>query len=212
MKSGLRAKADHPNKSRVPRGCQPCSPRPAACVRPSLTCSRHLPCGSRRAIVRAWAPGLPPTGKTELTPRDSILLLTKFPVRLDQRFAIDPCRTLRPSASRAWTVTWLEPRTPHQPGKLQKRSKNDALVLLRGFKSIALCCEISLVFSIECSSSTSPCQKMVQCCLSRSREMCAWRVLSRRLASEEGAVHAGRRQMQSGKGGKNREDIDELLT
>jgi len=27
-------------------------------------------------------------------------------------------------------VTWLEPRTPHQPGKLQKLSKNKSLLLL----------------------------------------------------------------------------------
>jgi hypothetical protein len=33
-------------------------------------------------------------------------------------------------------VTWLEPRTPHQPEKLQKLSKNDLVVLLLNFASM----------------------------------------------------------------------------
>jgi hypothetical protein len=49
---------------------------------------------------------------------------TFLPVRLDQRFAIDPrLPSLRRLAARS--VTSLEPRTLHQPGKLQKLSKND---------------------------------------------------------------------------------------
>jgi hypothetical protein len=32
-------------------------------------------------------------------------------------------------------VTELEPRTPHQPGKLKKLSKNDPVVLLLNFES-----------------------------------------------------------------------------
>jgi hypothetical protein len=39
----------------------------------------------------ARAPGLPPTGQTCPTPRDSILPSTYLPVLLDQHFAIDPC-------------------------------------------------------------------------------------------------------------------------
>ncbi len=91
-------------------------PRRPAIVTPLRVATRDL-------ITRA--PGLPPTGKTGLTPRDSILLLTGFPVRLDQRFAIDPRVTFCPYASRARAVIRLEPRTPHQPGKLQKLSKNE---------------------------------------------------------------------------------------
>jgi hypothetical protein len=51
-----------------------------------------------------------------------------FFVRLDQRFAIDPCS---PSVSpRGNTVTALGPRTPHQPEKLKKLSKNNPVLLL----------------------------------------------------------------------------------
>jgi hypothetical protein len=34
-----------------------------------------------------------------------------------------------------WRVTQLEPRTPHQPEKLKKLSKNDLVVLLLNFES-----------------------------------------------------------------------------
>jgi hypothetical protein len=44
---------------------------------------------SFRAIF-ARAPGLPPTGQTYPTPRNSVLPSTGLPVLLDQRFAIDP--------------------------------------------------------------------------------------------------------------------------
>jgi hypothetical protein len=35
-------------------------------------------------------------------------------------------------------VTVLEPRTPHQPEKLKKLSKNDPVVLLPNFQSIEI--------------------------------------------------------------------------
>jgi hypothetical protein len=35
-------------------------------------------------------------------------------------------------------VTWLEPRTPHQPGKLQKLSKNEFVLLLLFLESIKM--------------------------------------------------------------------------
>jgi hypothetical protein len=57
---------------------------------PCSTCCRSFPCGVPRAIF-ARAPGLPPTGKTYPTPRNSILPSTLPLVLLDQRFAIDPC-------------------------------------------------------------------------------------------------------------------------
>jgi len=47
-------------------------------------------------------------------------------VLLDQRFAIDPCLPSFPSFDEK--VTSLEPRTPHQPEKLKKLSKNDPVV------------------------------------------------------------------------------------
>jgi hypothetical protein len=55
--------------------------------------------------------------------------LASLLVRLDQHFAIDPCG---PSLGHLamQRVTSLEPRTPRQPGKLQKLSKNDYLFTL----------------------------------------------------------------------------------
>jgi hypothetical protein len=47
-------------------------------------------------------------------------------VLLDQRFAIDPCLPSVFSLA-AKTVTSLEPRTPHQPEKPKKLSKNEYL-------------------------------------------------------------------------------------
>ena len=59
-------------------------------------------------------------------------------------------------------VSGLEPRTHHQPGKLQKLSKNDSgfTLLLMGVKVFRE--TLSPLFSIECSSSTGRCQKTVQ--------------------------------------------------
>ena len=53
----------------------------------------------------------------------------KSSVRLDQHVAIDPCW---PSLGHLAmpSVTSLEPRTLHQPGKLQKLSKNDYVFTL----------------------------------------------------------------------------------
>ncbi len=82
---------------------------------PRSTCYRCFPCGMLRAIF-ARVPGLPPTGKTYPTPRNSILPSTFLLVLLDQRFAIDPCL---PSLVICMTrVTALESRTLHQPEKL----------------------------------------------------------------------------------------------
>jgi hypothetical protein len=56
-------------------------------------------------------------------------------------------------------VTWLEPRTPHQPGKLQKLSKNEFVFtpfIFRVNKKAAL---LSAEKSIECSPSTGHCRE-----------------------------------------------------
>jgi hypothetical protein len=45
-------------------------------------------------------------------------------VRLNQRFAIDACFAL-PVWPCGYSVTKLESRTLHQPGKLQNMSKNE---------------------------------------------------------------------------------------
>jgi hypothetical protein len=102
-------------KSRVPRWCGVHSSRPVARVRPLLDLLSLLPFAGPLRAIFARAPGLPPTGKTYPTPRNSILPSTFLPVLLDQRFAIDPC--LPSSLFRNKKVTALEPRTPHQPEK-----------------------------------------------------------------------------------------------
>jgi hypothetical protein len=51
-------------------------------------------------------------------------------------------------------VTPLEPRTPHQPVKLEKLSKNDPVVLLLFFQSIKNPHPQLSDFSIGCSPST----------------------------------------------------------
>ena len=111
-----------------------------------------------RAATRdhAWAPGLPPTGQTCVTPRDSILPPTYLLVRLDQRFAIDPCPpSLRHLALQR--VTWLEPRTPHQPDKLQKLSKNEGVCTPFVFRVNKKWRVLSAGKSIECRPSTAGC-------------------------------------------------------
>ena len=61
--------------------------------------------------------------------------LTDLLVRLDQHFAIDPCSPPLPHLATG-RVTSLEPRTPYQPGKLQKVSKNEFVVLLLFLQSM----------------------------------------------------------------------------
>jgi hypothetical protein len=56
-------------------------------------------------------------------------------------------------------VTSLEPRTPHQPGKLQKLSKNDYVFTLFIFRVNGNCKDLSADFSIECKRSTGGCSK-----------------------------------------------------
>jgi len=84
-----------------------------------------------------------------------------FFVRLDQRFAIRPLLALLLCLA-VKEVTSLEPRTPHQPDKLKKLSKNDLVVLLLNFQSIENTRLQLSDFSIECSASTSRWQDLVQ--------------------------------------------------
>ncbi|MFZ0143984.1 MAG: hypothetical protein WAL08_06480, partial [Candidatus Sulfotelmatobacter sp.] len=51
-------------------------------------------------------------------------------------------------------VTSLEPRTPHQPEKPKKLSKNDSLCTLSNFAVNRKCADLSGLFSIECKAST----------------------------------------------------------
>jgi hypothetical protein len=54
-------------------------------------------------------------------------------------------------------VTSLEPRTPHQPGKLQKLSKNEYLFTLSIFRVNEKRGTVSSDFSIECRWFTGGC-------------------------------------------------------
>jgi hypothetical protein len=56
-------------------------------------------------------------------------------------------------------VTSLEPRTPHQPGKLEKLSKNDYVFTLFIFGVNKKCGSVSAEFSIECRRFTGGCNK-----------------------------------------------------
>jgi hypothetical protein len=55
-------------------------------------------------------------------------------------------------------VTWLEPRTPHQPGKLQKLSKNEVVFTPSIFRVNKKGIVLSAEKSIECSPSTGGCR------------------------------------------------------
>src|SRR5437660_4840080 len=56
-------------------------------------------------------------------------------------------------------VTWLEPRTPHQPGKPQNVSKNDFLFTLLILGVNEKCRILSPYDAIKCSPSTYPCYR-----------------------------------------------------
>jgi hypothetical protein len=97
--------------------------------------------------------GLTANGKNLFNASGLYLAFNNFPVLLDQRFAIDPCRpSLR--ASRFERVILLESRTPHQPGKLQKLSKNEVVFTPSTFRVKQKRAILSALKSIECSSST----------------------------------------------------------
>ena len=128
------AGATCPAKSkRVPRWCGVHSSRPVArlmtLARPALRVS--LAGTSARSSLGLRAHRQP--DKPTLRLGTLSCLQHFFLVRLDQRFAIDPC--LPSFSSRDQKVTSLEPRTPHQPEKLKKLSKNDLVVLLLFFTS-----------------------------------------------------------------------------
>ena len=88
------------------------------------------------------------------SPRDSILPSTEAPVLLDQRLAIDPHLPSQTHLAVFW-VTSLEPRTLHQPEKLQNVSKNDY-----GFNTFIFYvnekrASVTSFASIKCSSCTA---------------------------------------------------------
>jgi hypothetical protein len=66
-------------------------------------------------------------------------------------------------------VTWLEPRTPHQPGKLQKLSKNEFVFTPFIFRVNKKRAVLSAGKSIECRPSTAACRGPGAMCESYSR-------------------------------------------
>ncbi len=144
-----------------PRGCgprffstsgsrfDPCRPATAA------TFAGHDVRSLRRLAPPARAPGSPPTGKPVTAP-GFYLAFDSFSFSSTRRL-LRPSPALHPWVSRTWTVTWLEPRTRYQPGKLKQVSKNDGLFTparleVNGFMAI-----ICGYFSSSCSLSTGLC-------------------------------------------------------
>jgi hypothetical protein len=84
-------------------------------------------------------------------------------------------------------VTSLEPRTPHQPGKLQKLSKNDYVSTLFNFRVNQKRKNVCIDFSIECRRFTGLCSKGGAVLLSQGFVMCANAQFPRMFLS--GAVH-----------------------
>src|SRR3974390_2828226 len=83
-----------------------------------------------------------------------------FSVLLDQRLAIDPCLpSFSPCGQK---VTSLEPRTPHQPEKLKKLSKNDCLFTPSIFRVNEKSQAVTTCFSSECGWFTGCCPETVQ--------------------------------------------------
>ena len=103
-------------------------------IDPCLTCLSFVfaDCAARSS---AWAPGSPPTGQTYPTPRNSILPSTCLLGSPRPALCYRPLLAFLPNLA-ARKVTSLEPRTPHQPEKLKKLSKNDLVVLLLFSESI----------------------------------------------------------------------------
>ena len=87
-------------------------------------------------------------------------------------------------------MTSLEPRTPHQPGKLQKLSKNDYVFTLFIFRVNKKRGNVSVDFSIECTWFTGTCIRVGAVFLSHDFVMFAdarfdWTFLSYAVASCE---------------------------
>ena len=112
----------------------------------------------------ARVPGSSPTGQTSPTPRDSISPLLKSPVLVNQRFAKDRRLTLLNfiPCGLSFNRIWLQPRYLAPTAKTQELSKNEYVFTPTIFRVKKIGGTLSLVFSIECSSSTAPCQKLVQ--------------------------------------------------
>ncbi len=138
----------------------PYSPRPAARERPLPTCDGHYLAGRdlrslRRLAASSSGSGLAANRKNRLPPRGSILPST---ASRSPRPAgcYDPRHALRPWVSRTWTVTWLEPRTRYQPGKLKKVSKNDEPFTPAEFDVNRFCTTLCGDVSSCCNPSTGP--------------------------------------------------------
>jgi hypothetical protein len=121
-------------KLRVPRWCWVDSSRPVACVRPLLDLLSLLPL---RAAARDLCSGSGLTANRTNLPYASELYLAFNWASRSPRPALCYRPLLAfPRHFAMLRVTQLEPRTPHQPEKLKKLSKNDSVVLLLIFESM----------------------------------------------------------------------------
>jgi len=121
-------------KIRVPRWCWVHSPQPVARVRPLLDLLSLLPL---RAAARDLCSGSGLTAnRTNLLNASELCLAFDWVSR-----SARPALCYRPLLAfpphfAMLKVTELEPRTPHQPEKLKKLSKNDPVVLFLIFESM----------------------------------------------------------------------------
>jgi len=121
-------------KLRVPRWCWVHSSRPVARVRPLLDLLCCCPCGCAACDLRSGS-GL--TANRKNLPNASELYLAFDWVSCSSRPALCYRPLLAfPTHFAMLRVTALEPRTPHQPEKLKKLSKNDLVVLLLFLESM----------------------------------------------------------------------------
>ena len=118
---------------------------------------------------------------------------TVAPVLLDQRLAIDPCSP-SPTHLAAIGVTSLEPRTLHQPEKLQNVSKNDYPFTPFIFQVNRFPELLSRHFSIECRPFTGGCRKscavITRQRVNRQPSCLFWRLI-RIDHSSDSRTHAG---------------------
>ena len=154
---------------------------------------------------------MPPTGKTELTPRDSILLLATFPVPLDQRFAIDPCLAFRPFRLESADSDLARAPDAAPTGQTSETAKER--VSLYAFQFLSQGSEllfISCIFNrVQPVHTLLP--KNGAARFGPTSEIRRGRVLARSRACRQAAVHVALHGGRRGKCGENRMESEDRL-
>ncbi len=145
------------------RGDAPHSTRPAARIRPLPTCTRHwfLAEFATRDLSSSGS-GLATNRPNRIAPFGTLSCLRRVSCSSQPALCYRSLPCLRSLCRETWTVTWLEPRTRHQPEKLQKLPKNECVSTPAGGEVKLFLREISALFSIQCRPSTGACRKIVQ--------------------------------------------------